>query len=320
MDPGTTTAGCSEKGHCSASRKIILTRRKRGVVAGDVDAIRKLHLHFICKLKRSHESFDVVESVGPAPENPQMQIDFCGCRQLHPSNHLRVNLSAKEKIILAIDTPDATSAIRLMDSLAGELVWAKIGLQLFTAEGPAILAAARSRGLKIFLDLKFHDIPNTVLHAVASARSLGAEMTTIHLAGGSQMVQSALAEAGEMLVLGVTVLTSMDEAALAETSVGLTPAGQVLALARMGVRAGLRGVVASPQEITPLRETLGPELTIVTPGVRPQGTDPGDQKRVATPAEAIRRGANYVVIGRPISGDSNPRSAFLKIAGEIDAA
>lgn len=230
-----------------------------------------------------------------------------------------MSTTARERIILALDTPDAPSARKLMDKLAGELAWIKIGLQLFTAVGPSIVTEARERRFKVFLDLKFHDIPNTVRHAIVSARSLGAEMTTIHLAGGPDMVEAAVAEEGDMLVLGVTVLTSMNNAMLAATGVPSTLREQVISLARMGAASGLRAVVASPEEIDPLREALGPDLVIVTPGVRPAGADRGDQERVATPAEAIRRGANYLVIGRPISAATDPRDAFLQIVSEVEA-
>jgi orotidine-5'-phosphate decarboxylase len=229
-------------------------------------------------------------------------------------------MSAKSKIILAVDRPDLASAMELLDGLAGELVWAKIGLQLFTAEGPKIVREVLDRGFRVFLDLKFHDIPNTAKEAVASARELGVSMTTLHLCGGPEMIRAAMSEAGDMLVLGVTVLTSMDEPSLRATGVQSSPAEQVLALAGMGAAAGIRGVVASPQEISLLRKAHGPDLKIVTPGVRPSGSDVGDQKRVATPLSAIRDGADYLVVGRPISGAPDPRAAFLQIADEVASA
>ena len=228
-----------------------------------------------------------------------------------------MDANPKEKIILAVDAPDYDSAARLLEPLAGELQWAKIGLQLFVAEGPRIVVAARERGLRIFLDLKFHDIPNTAREAVLSARKTGASITTIHLAGGPAMVAEAANAAGEMLVLGVTVLTSMDAAQLSATGVSAEPSAQVVALAKMGQANGLRGFVASPLEIRALREACGPDVTIVTPGIRPAGSDKGDQSRIATPASAIRDGANYLVIGRPISAAPSPRDAFLRIAEEI---
>ncbi len=228
-----------------------------------------------------------------------------------------MNDVAKEKMIVAVDKPDLRSALRLIDQLSGELVWAKLGLQLFTAEGPQVVREISDRGLRIFLDLKFHDIPNTAKEAIRSARNLGVSMTTIHLAGGPEMIAACIGEAGEMLVLGVSVLTSMDEAALAAIGMAAGPSNQVLALASMGVASGIRGVVASPQEILPLRKAHGNMLTIVTPGVRSVGDASGDQRRVATPAAAIRDGADYLVIGRPITGADDPKEAFLRISDEV---
>jgi len=226
---------------------------------------------------------------------------------------------AKEKIIIAVDAPDAAAAFKLIDTLAAEGCIFKIGLQLFTAEGPSLVREIRSRGAKVFLDLKFHDIPNTAREAVRSAVALGVEMTTIHLAGGPAMVAAAVkaAEGSSTFVLGVTVLTSMSDADLNRIGVPRAASEQVLQLAGMGVDCGLRGVVASPLEIVLLREKFGNNLTIVTPGVRPAGSDAGDQHRVLTPGEAIRLGADFLVIGRPITSAPSPRDAFLRIADEI---
>ncbi len=226
---------------------------------------------------------------------------------------------SNEKIIVALDAPDREAALRLAEPLQGLGCILKIGLQLFTALGPSIVREIRSSGTKVFLDLKFHDIPNTAREAVHSVTALDVQMTTIHLAGGPDMVGEAVRAAGANgpLVLGVTVLTSMDAAALSATGVPRTPADQVLHLAEMGVQNGLRGVVASPHEISLLREAFGASLRIVTPGVRPAGSDTGDQRRVLTPKEAIARGADHLVIGRPITGAPSPRDAFLRIAEEI---
>jgi orotidine-5'-phosphate decarboxylase len=230
--------------------------------------------------------------------------------------------AAKEKIIVALDAPDGASALRLVDELAGAITWVKVGLQLFTAEGPAIVVAMKERHLKVFLDLKFHDIPNTAHEAVRSALALGADMATIHLSGASRMVQSAVEAAvgSRLLVLGVTVLTSLDHSQLREIGVLRTPEEQVIALVELGYRCGLRGVVCSPLEIGPLRSKFGDSLTIVTPGVRPSGSTIDDQRRVMTPADAVRTGANYLVIGRPITAASSPREAALRIVEEISAS
>lgn len=228
--------------------------------------------------------------------------------------------SAKEKIIVALDAAEEAAALRLVERLAGAVGHFKIGLELFTRCGPGIVGRVREAAgpAGIFLDLKFHDIPNTARGAVRSAAALGVEMLTVHLAGGRAMLTAATGAAGDTLVLGVSVLTSLDAAGLEETGVegGVEP--QVVRLARLGARSGVRGVVASPWEIAALRREFGEELTIVTPGVRPAWAGADDQRRVMTPAEAIRAGANYLVIGRPITGDTDPRAAAARIAGEME--
>jgi orotidine-5'-phosphate decarboxylase len=217
------------------------------------------------------------------------------------------------QIILAVDVPDGDSAMRLLEPMAGRIRWAKIGLQLFVAEGPQIVRKVRAAGFDVFLDLKFYDIPNTVTGAIRSVRELGVGMTTIHLAGGPAMVEAAVEEAGSLLVLGVTVLTSMDAGQLAATGVQNTPQEQVLALAQSGQAVGLRGVVASPREVCALRAACGAGLTIVTPGIRPTGADAGDQSRTASPASARADGADYLVIGRPITAAPDPVAALEAI-------
>jgi len=228
--------------------------------------------------------------------------------------------SAKEKIIVAIDAPDTASALRFVDPLVGEGCIFKIGLQLFTAEGPDVVRRIKALGAKVFLDLKFHDIPNTAMEAMRSAVALGVDMATIHLSGGPDMVKAAVnaAESSDTLVLGVTVLTSMDEESLSAVGFAHSATDQVLRLAGMGAKSGLRGVVASPMEIRPLREAFGNQFAIITPGVRPSGADRGDQRRVMTPAEAVRHGADYLVIGRPITGAPSPLDAFRSIADEME--
>ena len=229
---------------------------------------------------------------------------------------------AKEKIMVALDAPDATAARRLLDELGDAVTWVKVGLQLFTSEGPDIVREVRERGHKVFLDLKLHDIPNTVREAVLSIGKLGVDMTTIHLSGGNTMIRAAVEASKEssLLILGVTVLTSMNESDLRGTGVERTPAEQVKRLVDLGFPVGLRGVVCSPHEIVPLREAFGSTLTIVTPGVRPVGAALGDQQRVMTPSEAIMAGASHLVIGRPITGAASPREAALAIAAEIETA
>lgn len=233
-----------------------------------------------------------------------------------------MSASAKEKFIVALDAPDASSTYQLLDRLGDSVSWIKVGLQLFTAEGPSIVRELKARGYRVFLDLKFHDIPNTAKEAVASAAKLGVDMTTIHLGGGAKMIaaaQSAVGDSG-MLILGVTVLTSFDQTQLEGVGVNDPVEAQVSRLVRLGYDNGARGIVCSPLELPVLRATYGDELTIVTPGVRPAGGDKGDQQRVMTPAEAIRAGASYLVIGRPITGAADPRAAALAITEEIASA
>ncbi len=223
-----------------------------------------------------------------------------------------------DKIIVALDVPTKKDALRLVEQLRPEISFFKIGLQLYTAEGPEILRAVFSTGAKVFLDLKLHDIPNTVAKAVESASTLGAQMLTIHLSGGGEMIRAATkAKKGQMSILGVTVLTSSTEATLREIGISDTVDDQVLRLARLGVENGIDGVVASPHEIKPLREKFGDKIKIVVPGIRPTWAETGDQKRTMTPREAIEAGADYLVIGRPITAHKNPGEALEKILPEL---
>ena len=222
-------------------------------------------------------------------------------------------LNNHNPIIAALDVPDAARALALAEQLAPAVGAFKIGKELFVAEGPDIVRRVRDTGANVFLDLKFHDIPNTVAKAVASAARLVVQMLTIHASGGTQMLRAAQAAANEAdnspLILGVTVLTSMDETDLTEIGIQKNPAQQVQHLATLATQAGLKGLVCSPKEIVPLRKILPPETQLITPGIRPAGSDTGDQKRTLTPAEAIEAGANWLVIGRPICAAQNPRAA-----------
>jgi orotidine-5'-phosphate decarboxylase len=238
-------------------------------------------------------------------------------------------------ILVALDVESAAKAIELADVLRGAVGGFKIGKQLFTAAGPAMVRELTNRGDRVFLDLKFHDIPNTVAGAVQSAIGTGAWMVNVHASGGSAMMkaaaESARNTAGKLmqprpLVIAVTVLTSMDDQALAEIGVGRAMVDQVVHLAKLAKAAGLDGVVASPQEITAIRNACGPDFQIVTPGIRPrregsgqapdqQGKD--DQARTLTPAEAMTAGASYLVIGRPITAAPNPREAAERIAATL---
>jgi len=225
--------------------------------------------------------------------------------------------AAQEKIIVALDVASAPEAETILTDLEGVAAWCKIGMQLFTKEGPPVVAMARARGFKVFLDLKFHDIPNTVASGARSAAALGVDMLTIHLSGGPEMIRAAIEAAPGVCVLGVSVLTSSTAETLAAVGIPHGPAEWVPQLAAVGARCGIGGIVCSPLEIATVRAAVGATVKIVTPGVRPMGADLGDQKRVLTPAEALAAGADYLVIGRPILAALNRRSAFEAIAVEI---
>ena len=230
-------------------------------------------------------------------------------------------LSRKAEIIVALDESSLDDARRLMDRLEDRVRFYKIGLQLFTAAGPAAVRAAQERGAKVFLDLKLHDIPNTVASAVRSARDLGVDLCTIHLSGGPEMSAAAVEAANDDLtILGVTVLTSSTIETLEACGVHGSVGEQVVRLAKMGRDAGVRGFVASALELPMLREELGSERLLVIPGVRPAGADLGDQKRVATPAEVVEAGATHLVVGRPITRAEDPARAYIAILAEADAA
>lgn len=226
-------------------------------------------------------------------------------------------------LIVALDVPSATEAAALVRRIGDAVSFYKVGLELFVADGPDTLAMLADRGKRVFLDLKLHDIPRTVERAVASASRFGAELLTLHAAGGRAMVAAAAraaAEAGgRTRLLAVTVLTSLDDRDLADIGVQRTAADQVDALGRLAVDAGAHGLVCSPQEVGRLRRTLGATPYLVTPGVRPAGGDLGDQKRVATPAQATRDGASALVVGRPIVEAADPRATTLAIAAECAA-
>jgi orotidine-5'-phosphate decarboxylase len=230
-------------------------------------------------------------------------------------------------ILVALDVESAAKALSLADQLRGSVGGFKIGKQLFTAAGPDMVHELTSRGDRVFLDLKFHDIPNTVAGAVQSAVATGAWMVNVHASGGSAMMRAAAESAKKTaaalgrpqpLVIAVTVLTSMDDQALAEIGVGRSMLDQVVHLAKLAQSAGLDGVVASPQEVQAIRNACGSDFQIVTPGIRPadqQGKD--DQARTLTPAEAMAAGSSYLVIGRPITAAPNPRQAAEAIAATL---
>jgi orotidine-5'-phosphate decarboxylase len=237
-------------------------------------------------------------------------------------------MQSRDRLIVALDRSSRDDILRLADQLHGAAGAFKIGLQAFVANGPSIVREIVSRGERVFLDLKIHDIPNTAEHAVAEAAALGAAMVTVHVAGGEEMVRrsSLVARRGdderrtindELLVLGVTVLTSFDDAALQQVGFHGTAVDNAVHLARLAQSCGLRGVVTSPREIAAIREACGSELVIVTPGIRPAGSDAGDQRRTTTPAAAVAAGADYIVVGRPITDARDPRAAALAVVDSL---
>ena len=225
-----------------------------------------------------------------------------------------------DKIIVALDVATKEKALDLIEQLSGQISFFKIGLQLYTAEGPEIVRAVLSTGAKVWLDIKLHDIPNTVARAVESASNLGVQMLTIHLSGGSEMIRAATAaRANNILILGVSVLTSATEQTLHEIGISDKVDDQVLRLAKLGVEAGIDGIVASPHEIKTLRAAFGHKIKIVVQGIRPTWAEPGDQKRFMTPRQALGAGADYIGIGRPITRHSRPSEAVTKILRELGA-
>lgn len=226
--------------------------------------------------------------------------------------------TARDRIIVALDRSKRDDLLRLADQLSGEVGWLKIGLQAFVANGPAIVRELAERDVKIFLDLKFHDIPNTAANAVREALALGAHMTNVHAAGGAAMLSAcAEASAESSILLGVTILTSLADDDLAAIGYSGTAEQNVVRLAKLCADSGLNGVVASPNEVRAIREGCGESFVIVTPGIRPEGDDAGDQKRMMTPRQAVDAGSTYLVIGRPITSASDPRGAAARIVAQL---
>lgn len=227
-------------------------------------------------------------------------------------------ISPRDRLIVALDFPTQAKALALVSVLSGSVSIYKIGLQLYTVAGPEIVRAVAATGAKIFLDLKLHDIPNTVAKAVAAAGELGVQMLTIHLSGGRAMLEAAMeTKPPGLFLLGVTVLTSATEETLRETGVNSGIEEQVIRLADLGKASGIDGLITSPHEVRALRERLGDEIKLITPGVRPSWAAADDQKRFTTPREALESGADYLVVGRPITADPNPHAAVERLLDEI---
>lgn len=223
--------------------------------------------------------------------------------------------------MLALDLPDKNAALDMLGKLRGNLEWVKIGLQMYLAYGRDFVNEVASMGFKVFLDLKLYDIPNTVASAVKSLKGLPVSMLTIHTSGGREMMSAAVAAAKEtnpdMLLLGVTVLTSFDADGLAKTGVAKAPSEQVELLAKLAVDSGMRGLVCSPLEIERLRKIIPQEVKLITPGIRPAGSSTDEQKRVMTPSLAAEAGSDFIVVGRPILKAENPAAAARAIIDEL---
>lgn len=226
------------------------------------------------------------------------------------------------ELIVALDVSSTAAVEEAVDRLGDAVSFYKIGLELFSAEGPAVVRAVKERGKKVFLDLKLHDIPRTVERAVKSAGALGVDLMTIHASGGKAMIRAAKDAAltfgaAAPKILAVTLLTSLDQSDLDDLGVGRAVADQVRALGTLAVANGADGIVCSPKEVAAMRVALGPDALLVTPGVRPAGAAVGDQKRVATPAQAVRDGSTHLVVGRPILQAEDPYAAALAILAEM---
>ncbi len=233
--------------------------------------------------------------------------------------------SRQPELIVALDFPHARALQTALPRLPPAATFGKVGLELFTAEGPRAVAPLAARGMRLFLDLKFHDIPRTVARAVQSASTLGASLMTVHACGGRDMLKAAAQAAGEAganrpRLVAVTTLTSLSQADLADLGIARTLAEQALRLGEMALACGIDGLVTSVHEAADLRRRFGPDPILVTPGIRPAGADAGDQKRIATPAAAVQAGADYLVVGRPITEAPDPAAATLAVIAEIQAA
>lgn len=232
-------------------------------------------------------------------------------------------MSNDSPIIVALDFPSATQALELVERLEPQRCRLKVGKELFTRGGPALVEKLVGKGYDIFLDLKFHDIPNTVAAACSAAAELGVWMVNVHAQGGRRMMEAAneaLQKASHQpLLIAVTILTSMGEEDIHEVGLAGTPADNVKRLAVLAQSAGLNGVVCSPKEVAMLRETISSDFQLVTPGIRPNWAAKGDQTRITTPADAMALGSNYLVIGRPITGAAEPLEALSKIESELSS-
>ncbi len=225
----------------------------------------------------------------------------------------------KTELIVALDFPELAPALKLVDAAGDSVRWYKVGKQLFTLCGPQVIAELKARGKNVFLDMKYHDIPNTVGGAVRSAAQIGADIINVHASGGPEMLKAAADAARDTgkIVIAVTVLTSMDAGSLAAIGVNATPEEQVVRLAKLTQNAGLAGVVCSPLELNAIHANCGNDFLTIVPGIRPAGAAIGDQKRVMTPRMAAEAGASYIVVGRPITAAPDPCEAARAILADL---
>jgi orotidine-5'-phosphate decarboxylase len=232
-------------------------------------------------------------------------------------------MTASERVCIALDSPNGGDAVAMAQRLAGRAGWMKVGLEVFVAEGPTLVEKVAATGARVFLDLKFHDIPATVAGAVSSAARSGAAMVNVHASGGRAMLEAArkAADAAKLpRLIAVTLLTSLDLAAIADLPMAGTPEGIARRLAMLAQRCGLDGVVCSATDLAAIRGACGPDFLTVVPGIRPAGADVQDQKRIATPAAAVAAGADILVIGRPVTGAADPAAALDRILEEVGSA
>ena len=226
-------------------------------------------------------------------------------------------MSVERPVIVALDYPDKVQALAMADQLDPTKVRVKVGKEIFTRSGPAVVDALNAKGFEVFLDLKFHDIPNTVAGAVAAAADMGVWMVNVHACGGQRMMEAAANaianHAQRPLLIAVTVLTSMEAEDLAQVGVEVEPQAQVQRLAALSKASGMDGVVCSAHEVAMLKAACGKDFALVTPGIRPAGADAGDQRRIMTPPQALAAGVDYMVIGRPITRAENPTAAVDNI-------
>ena len=230
------------------------------------------------------------------------------------------SLGMRERLVVALDTTNAQAAREIVSRIGDAAGIYKVGLQIFTEEGPGLVRELVGSGRRVFLDLKLHDIPNTVSHAVKSAVGLGVHMLTVHAGAGRDVLRAAVNAAGGVKILAVTVLTSLKDADIHETGIPASVSAQVLRLASLAEEIGCAGVVTSPRETSQIRKVLGQKLLIVNPGIRTAGAGKDDQERTSTPAEAIRAGASHIVVGRPITKAEDPAKVAREIVIEMERA